>query len=152
MQILVVEACLEQRRKLHCALELCGQTCDVKEIDHIREISPTTDIAAFRIAVIGTDDLADALAGIVFLRGRMPAGRIIAYGQFSALDSETPARIRAAGADAVLDSRFNPSKLALLIDRFNQTSQRSDENPAVKQNWIIRGAMRMLAPAAHQAE
>lgn len=152
MQIIAVEARLEQRRKIHCALELCGQPYDLREIDHIREISTASDISAFRIALIGTNELPDALAGIVFLRGRMPVGRIIAYGQFSAFDSETPARLRAAGADAVLDSRFNPSKLALLIDRFNQTKQRPNEKSVLNQNWIIRGAMRMLAPAAQQSE
>ncbi len=152
MQIIAIDANAEHLRKLRCALDLRSKPYDLCEVGQVREIDPDIQLAAFRVALIGTDVLSDALSGIVFLRGRMPAGRIIAYGQFSALDSETPARLKGAGADAVLDSRFNPSKLALLIDRFNQNPPLAKSKGSPPQNWIIQGAMRVLAPAAHAGE
>jgi len=149
MQILSIEPELNQRNRLRCALDLTSKPYVLREISALHELEPSIDIAGFRLALVSTAQMDAALAGIVFLRGRMPAGHIIAYGEFTAMDSETPSRIRAAGANVVLDSRFSPSKMALIIDRFVWDARTVEGNPGNMSAWLVRNAMRNVAPAAY---
>lgn len=152
MQILSIEPELNQRCRLRCTLDLTSKPYDLKEVSSLGELEPSVDISGFRLALVSATDIDTALAGIVFLRGRMPSGHIIAYGEFNALDSETPSRIRAAGADVVLDSRFSPSKMALVIDRFVWDSGTAEKDSGHLPSWLVRRAMRIVAPAAYANE
>jgi len=152
MQILSIDPELNQRCRLRCALDLTGNPYELTELSLLGELEPSVDISGFRLALVSAVKIDTALAGIVFLRGRMPSGHIIAYGEFNALDSETPSRIRAAGADVVLDSRFSPSKMALVIDRFVWDARTAENDPGHLSSWLVRKAMRIVAPAAYANE
>lgn len=150
MQILSLENTPGRRQMLRHALELTGKPYVLNEISALAELTGDTRLDELRLAVIGADKLGDALKAIVYLRGQMPAGRIIAHGEISALDKDTPARLCQAGADMVFDSRFTASKMALLINRFIQDPLREPitvpkaEIPA----WLLRQAVRTSAPGA----
>jgi len=149
MQILSIEPELNQRNRLRCALDLTSKPYVLSEISALNELDVSVDVSGFRLALVSTAQMDAALAGIVFLRGRMPAGHIIAHGEFKAMDGETPLRIRAAGADVVLDSRFSPSKMALVIDRFVWDAKTFEGNPGNISTWLVRNAMLSVAPAAY---
>lgn len=149
MQILSLEHHAEVCSRLRCALELTGKPYELSEFSGLNEMPGNLDLSGFRLAIIGTQQIDSALASIVFLRGRLPSGHIIAHGEFNALDRTTPARIRAAGADVVLDSRFTPSKMALIIDRFLWNAhQQATGTPEIFPEWLLRKTMARLAPAA----
>lgn len=152
MQILTIEPELKQRCRLRCALDLTGKPYVLREISALHELESAVDVGSFRLALVSAAQLDVALAGIVFLRGRMAAGHIIAYGEFSAMDSETPSRIRLAGADVVLDSRFSSSKMALIIDRFVWDEKAVENSPGSMPAWMVRNAIRSVAPAAYSGE
>jgi len=148
MQVLTIESELGQRCKIRCALDLTGKPYELREIAHLHEVENPADFSQLRLAVISMRDCNEALANIVVLRGRMSAGNIIAYGEFTAMDNNTPPRIRAAGADVVLDSRFSASKMAMMIDRFAWDPQPAENTPEGLSPSALRQAMLAIAPSA----
>ncbi len=148
MQILSLEHQAEVCSRLRCALELTGKPYELSEFPDLNGTPPELELGGFRLAIVGTSQIDAALRAIVFLRGRMSCGHIIAHGEFSALDRSTPARIRAAGADVVLDSRFTPSKMALVIDRYLWNTQQLAPTPEIFPEWLLRKTLTRLAPAA----
>lgn len=150
MQILSLENNLPRRNMLRHALELTGKPYVLSEVASLDEIPGEMNLAGIRLTVIGTGDMDHALSAIVYLRGRMPAAHIIAHGEFSALDEETPARLRQAGADIVLDSRFTPSKMALVVNRFVRETPRETPpaNPTEVPLWLLRQAVGQVAPGS----
>lgn len=148
MQILSLENTPGRRQMLRHALELTGKPYVLNEISALAELSSDARLGELRLAVIGADELDNALKAIVYLRGQMPAGRIIVHGEFSALDKDTPTRLRQAGADMVFDSRYTASKMALLINRFIQDppSEPIVVTPAEIPAWLLRQAVRATAP------
>ncbi len=148
MQILSIEREQTQRSRIRCALDLTGKPYELCEISVLRELEPSLDLSNLRLALVGTKEMTEALSAIIVLRGRMPSGNIIAYGEFNAMDHDTPARIRAAGADVVLDSRFSASKMAIMIDRFAWDVRPAESSLENLPTRILRQAIGSIAPAA----
>lgn len=149
VQVISLEANNEQRQRLRCALDLTGKPYTLREISNLNELLALADAMDFSLALVGSAVLNDALSAIVFLRGRMPAGHIIAYGEFLYDDAHTPRRLRDAGAHIVLDTRFSPSKMALVIERFIWSQQTEEENRREMPYWAIRRAVQAIAPRVY---
>jgi hypothetical protein len=148
MQVLSFERCLDRRNRLRCALELTGRPYNLSEVASLGELHALSGLGNFSLAMVSSADLNDALAAIVFVRGRMPAGQIIACRDFASYDAATPRRMRDAGADIVFDSRSSPSILARVIEHFVWKRLQPDEGGSVLPQWAIREAMRNVAPSA----
>lgn len=118
MNILLIENHLDLAGFLDRALEILDHRGKASIFETVDSIPRQVDIGNFQLALVDSHDLSSALKTIIFLRGRMPAGRIVACGEFDALDGNTPARLQDAGADIVIDTRFTPLKMAILIGRF----------------------------------
>lgn len=148
MQVLTIESELGQRCKIRCALDLTGKPYELREISSLHEVESSADFSLLRLVLIGMRDLNQAVDSIALLRGRMTIGNIIAYGEFNAMDNNTPSRIRAAGADVVLDSRFSASKMAMMIDRFTLDAQITEVSHEGLSPSALRQAIRAIAPSA----
>lgn len=148
MLVLTIESELGQRCKIRCALDLTRKPYELREITSLCEVESSADFSQLRLVLIGMRDLNQALASITLLRGRMTIGSIIAYGEFNAMDNSTPSRIRAAGADVVLDSRFSASKMAMMIERFAWNAQVAEITHKGLSPSALRQAILAVAPSA----
>ena len=148
MHVITLEKDIEQRDRVRSMLDMTGQDYVLTEADDIPALEAATpDWGRQRLAIIGAAHLDDALKWIVYLRGRMPGGAIVALREIQWHDATTQSRLHAAGADLVLDPRFSPSKMAMACERFIRHTEPPPARP-VASGWHVRDAIRIVAPLA----
>lgn len=118
MGILNIDPRHDHRLRVRLMLQLTGLSYDILELDELRNFRAPDDWNVFRTIIIGDTCYDSLLKSIVYLRGRLASGPIVAISPITSEDCPAVRRLIDAGANIVLDPDYGMSKSALAIKRF----------------------------------